>query len=256
MRGLAAAFTLLASPVLAQAPLPAEAATTLNPLSSDEAWSAAIDAGMTDTQMLGRREIAPGIFPKRLEMRSLVEKGCFVGGDVVGSDPKIAAMIAAGKQCTNKFRELVNSKKKAGSTTFYVHETMLGYSIRIDKRGSSEQGNSTCDAFSPFGSTDPIAFACFNDMSGHQRVMGFATAVGQDLIRGGINFGLMRSQRPNKTIIDNRSGSASGSEAIAESAGGTGGPTQISIVNNPLFDVRAGANITQAGGDCGTAACH
>jgi hypothetical protein len=229
---LAALFGLvIATPALAEtttsaptteATASAVEATNPDPLASDEAWNAALDSGKTDVQLFGRREIAPGIFAKRMEMRSLAEKGCFVGGDVIGNDPKIAKLIAAGLQCTDKFRDEVNGRKKAGSTTFYVHQMMLGYSIRIDKRGSKEQGNSTCDAFSPFGSTEPIAFACFNDMSGHQRVMGFVTAVGQDLVRGGINFGLMRAQRPNKTIIENGSGSNSGSSSGSNSGSNSG----------------------------------
>ena len=246
LRGLLVASALAASPALAQS-------STLDPLSSDEAWNAAIDAGTTDTEMLGRREIAPGIFPKRQEMASLVRYNCFVGGDVISSDRKIAALIAAGRQCTDDFRKEVNGRKKAGSTTFYVHQTMLGYSIRIDKRGSSEQGNSTCDAFSPFGSTDPIAFACFNDLSGHQRVMGFATALGQTAAAGAVNFALMRGQRRNQTIIDNRSGSLSGAAADSTSTGG-GTTAPITIYNNPLFDVKAGAAAT-INQTCGTGVC-
>ena len=234
LRGLLVASALVASPVLAQSSAP----TNLDPLSSDEAWEAAINAGKTDVEFLGRKEIAPGIFPKRQEMQSLDRYNCFVGGDVISSDRKIAAMIAAGRQCTDDFRKEVNGRKKAGSTTFYVHQSMFGYAIRIDKRGSSEQGNSTCDAFSPFGSSDPIAFACFNDMNGHQRVMGFATALGHTAAAGAVNFGLMRSQRRNKTIIDNRSGSASGSESESEATGGGGAPTII--YNNPSATAGAG----------------
>lgn len=238
-----AAFALVATPVAAQSATPAK--SDINPaLSSDEAWNAAIDAGTTDTQMLGRREIAPGIFPTRLEMRSLAERNCYVGGDVISSDPKIAKMMAAGLQCTDDFRKEVNKRKKAGSTTFYVHQTMIGYTIRIDKRGSSEQGNSTCDAVSPYGSVDPIAFACFNDMSGHQRVMGFAAALGQTVATGGVNFGLMRAQRPNQTVVDNRSGSAASSDADSNSTGGSGGTNifNVSAVgNNAPITANAGA---------------
>lgn len=251
--GLLATATLVATPVFAQTNSleQTEVVSDIDPLSSDKAWNESIDNGTTDVALFKRREVAPGVFPTRIEMKSLVERGCFVGGDVISSNPKIARMLAAGQQCTEDFRKEVNKLKKAGSTTFYVHQMMFGYSIRIDKRGSKEQGNSTCDGFSPFNSIDAIPFSCFNDKSGHQRVAGFAEVIGQTAVAGGVNFALMRAQRRNRTIVDNRSGSQAGAQSTSESAGGGTAPA-IHITNNPLFNpsfnVNAGAeaNINEA----------
>jgi len=254
--GLAAASPALADNIPSTPAAEVSAPAEVEAFSSDEAWEKAIDEGKTDVELLGRREIAPGIFPKREEMRSLARYGCYIGGDVVPNDRRVAAMLAAGQQCTDAFRERVNKVKKAGSTTFSIHIIpMVGYSFRIDKRGSSEQGNTTCDAVSPFGSTAEIAFACFNDMSGHQRVMGFATALGQDVVRGGINLGLMRAQRPNRTIIENgsdsdsrsRSGSAAASVAEVEDGGVVVNNTNVNENNNANANANANNNLNQAG---------
>lgn len=205
--------------------------------------------GTAFTSYLGYIEVAPNLFLSGRQISDIREYGCTGGPDALfmGRQAKI-------EWCSLDENKMLGKVLKSGANLWRVMATPVGLNIEMYLKGKGRDPNVRCWGMAGYRGFTQVAMTCVNTANGTMfwhGVLGALIGNGGSQAIGALVSNLTAPKAGDENIIIGQQGTSS---STSSSTGGNGA-APITINNNPLFDVRAGAAATVTLPSCGTSVC-